>query len=104
VKEWILRLVAGKAVKNAVAFAAEVVGYIADALQGVLDGDSADDLIKATITAVLEAVNAVKSFLDKLAAILGVSPEEPVDAAAKANAIDKLKDAADRLNGASEKL
>lgn len=96
---WMIRLVASAALKQAVAVAYDVLGVAANAINGVLQGDSISDSARMRLTIVLRAIVVLRDFIGKLADIMGVSLLHVT-----VSGVQELEDALDKLQRITKSL
>lgn len=96
---FILKLVAGNAIKLGLSYAYEVVVAVQAALQGVLDHGKVSDDVRRKISIAIQAVSAVSDFLKKVNDLIGVPvvKAELSSVLDIGHATDKLKKITDGL-------
>lgn len=96
---WMIRVFASAALKQAVAVAYDVLGVAANAIAGVLQGDSVSDSARSRLAVVLRAIVVLRDFIGKLADIMGVNLLNITVSGVSEleSALDKLQDLAKKL-------
>jgi len=96
-KSWLLKLIAGETVRRAVSYALRTLDRTIDALRGVLNGDTLTPEQSATVSSVVNALMAVRAFIERLAEIFGSEPIDELFGVYGASQPSDLDDLAGRL-------
>jgi len=89
-KSWLLKIIAGEAIRRAVSYTLRTLDLVIDALRGVLGGETLTPEQSATITSVVNALVAVRLFVDRLAEIFGSGPVDELYGSSKPADLDDL--------------
>jgi len=89
-KSWLLKIIAGEAIRRAVSYTLRTLDLVIDALNGVLLGQALTPEQQATIKSVVNALAAVRLFIDRLAEIFGSGPVTDLYGSSKPADLDDL--------------